>query len=1010
ILLLTFISSSDLNQPTGATIMPPPEVHNTTMKVGPKTASCATVEDMGNDSFGDSWKESLRVRRLIRNHFDIHGGYVPNHLVVEHLQSHGYSVTWGKYPFGDYITYADFTFTLPEVKHLWRKNDCVRKYGRHLVMRADDFEKPSETNVLCSNWRKWKHPIIWFKGTTDAVASQFFLKNVHVQMRKSASTLFGSTGCLRSRPNVIGELLRVMISPSPDVQRIVNWVVNEGRDPHIAVHMRMLMNRSLRAVTTVLNCIKTTIARFPKDVVRPRVVLISDTPSLISDLMPKLLGFTEVLHFEYKKFKGNISGSAQDLGFRVKDWGPAPRWVAFVDFFLASRATHAVITGAQRRVGTTYAQLIAALAAAHQLDDDLDSPTNFSFISSFQNNLLHRGLQNQVGWVGGTDYDIPNTTRHRRMEAYGGITFKLGRLTITVMPAYCKAIDIIKKDLHDFINSFFASCDMPYGANSSFFTLIPKVNNPTLITDFRPISLIGIHYKIIAKILANRLSKVIDKIVSKEQSTFIAGPFDSISWNYLDHILDSLGFGLKWRSWIKTCLSSSRASILVNGSPTSEFSINRGLRQGDPLSPFLFILVMEGLHNAFADAVERDVCDDYYLAVDGNARDWKNIHSMRFIIWIDSNRGVIAGNNTPFNYLGLPIGSNMKSIASWKMLIDHFRSEEISLEKASLKLLTLLFSKNGAGGCSLLQMIYGLKSLKLFMVMKVVLIIMAAVSSVHGLTLLDPQTSFTRKALLFIRYNRLYRLDQDKDCLIIDRIINGQWHWNWSRTNIGVRNLAFFRDMLNEISQLNIVVIEDTCVWNLGPNGTFTVKDARNIIDQKTLPSLPSTSWDKIIPRKVNIFMWRLSLDRLPHRLNLSLRGMDIPAISCSSCNVNVEYANHVFFECIIASDLWKLVYKWCEISFVQALFFEAFKDWLSSWHALKEKKYRLFIISTSVLWWLWRFRNSVTFNSQPLRKSDIFCYVRSTSFSWLHNRGNLILSWTDWLKSPLMTACLDNG
>ncbi|GKD20532.1 hypothetical protein Tco_1222235, partial [Tanacetum coccineum] len=85
---------------------------------------------------------------------------------------------------------------------------------------------------------------------------------------------------------------------------------------------------------------------------------------------------------------------------------------------------------------------------------------------------------------------------------------------------YC---DIIKKDLVDFINSFFTSCDMPYGANSSFFTLIPKVNNPTIITNFCLISLIGIHYKIIAKILANRLSKVIDKIVSKEQSVFIAG-------------------------------------------------------------------------------------------------------------------------------------------------------------------------------------------------------------------------------------------------------------------------------------------------------------------------------------------------------------------------------------------------------------------------------------------------------------------------------------------------------
>lgn len=53
----------------------------------------------------------------------------------------------------------------------------------------------------------------------------------------------------------------------------------------------------------------------------------------------------------------------------MKDWGPSPRWVAFVDFFLASRAKHAVISGAHRRVGTTYAQLIAALAAAHNLDN-----------------------------------------------------------------------------------------------------------------------------------------------------------------------------------------------------------------------------------------------------------------------------------------------------------------------------------------------------------------------------------------------------------------------------------------------------------------------------------------------------------------------------------------------------------------------------------------------------------------------------------------------------------------
>nr|GEU35692.1 hypothetical protein [Tanacetum cinerariifolium] len=170
--------------------------------------------------------------------------------------------------------------------------------------------------------------------------------------------------------------------------------------------------------------------------------------------------------------------------------------------------------------------------------------------------------------------------------------------------------------------------------------------------------------------------------------------------------------------------------------------------------------------------------------------------------------------------------------------------------------------------------------------------------------------------------------------------------WNWSRTNLGARNLSFFRDILNEIGQVNIKVSEDTCVWILGPKGTFTVKDARNLIDQK---SLPSTTLEKSIPRKVNIFIWRLSLDRIPHTLNLSLRGMDIPTISCSSCNTNVESANHIFFECTIASDMWKLVYRWCDIPFIQALSFEAFKDWFSFGMLLK-------IINTSFTLSLHRF------------------------------------------------------
>lgn len=289
---------------------------------------------------------------------------------------------------------------MKEIKHLWRQNGCLTKYGRHLVIRIDDFQKPARTNVLCSNWRVWEQPIIWFQNTTDAVAAQFFLKNVHDEMRIAASNLFGKSDDLQHRHNVFGELMRLLIFPSENIQHAVNWALKGGADPDIALHMRMLMNRSIRAVQAAFSCIRKSVENL-KLMSKPRIILVSDNPSLVKDIAPDLNQFAEVLHFDFKHFKGNISGNSNfhTLDFRTKDWGTAPRWVAFVDFFLASRAKHAVISGAHRRVGTTFAQLAAALAAANSLEEDRSSAgSNFTFLSSFQSNLLREGLKNQIGW------------------------------------------------------------------------------------------------------------------------------------------------------------------------------------------------------------------------------------------------------------------------------------------------------------------------------------------------------------------------------------------------------------------------------------------------------------------------------------------------------------------------------------------------------------------------------------------------------------------------------------
>ncbi|GKD93065.1 RNA-directed DNA polymerase, eukaryota [Tanacetum coccineum] len=92
----------------------------------------------------------------------------------------------------------------------------------------------------------------------------------------------------------------------------------------------------------------------------------------------------------------------------------------------------------------------------------------------------------------------------------------------------------------------------------------------------------------------------------------------------------------------------------------------------------------------------------------------------------------------------------------------------------------------------------------------------------------------------------------------------------------------------------------------------FSVNSSRKHIDDHTLPSLsPSTKWCKVIPKKVNIFMWRLFLDRLPNRLNLSSRSLDIDSITCPVCNSLVESSVHTFFTCGMASTVWRRIHTW---------------------------------------------------------------------------------------------------
>ncbi|GAU33843.1 hypothetical protein TSUD_393510 [Trifolium subterraneum] len=181
----------------------------------------------------------------------------------------------------------------------------------------------------------------------------------------------------------------------------------------------------------------------------------------------------------------------------------------------------------------------------------------------------------------------------------------------------------------------------PDSVNETNICLIPKCDNPTSMKDLRPISLCNVLYKMISKVLANRLKCCLDKCVSQEQSAFVEGrliidnaliaievihslkrktqgrrgglalkidiskAYDKVDWGFLRGVMTKMGFTDVWIRWVMMCVSSVNYSVLMNYDRVGPISPGRGLRQGDPLSPYLFILVTECLTALIHRAVGR---------------------------------------------------------------------------------------------------------------------------------------------------------------------------------------------------------------------------------------------------------------------------------------------------------------------------------------------------------------------------------------------------------------------
>ncbi|XP_071712395.1 uncharacterized protein [Rutidosis leptorrhynchoides] len=388
-----------------------------------------------------------------------------------------------------------------------------------------------------------------------------------------------------------------------------------------------------------------------------------------------------------------------------------------------------------------------------------------------------------------------------------------------------------------------------------------------------------------------------------------------------------MGFGSKWRDWILACLKSTSISILVNGSPTKEFNISWGVRQGDPLSPFLFILAAEGLNILAKAATEKGLFKGVEIGVDKIIvshlqyaydtifiGDWNrdNVYSIHNLLKcfelasglkVDFHKSSLFGigasleevghvatilgcqiGKLPFVYLGLPIDSKMNSIKSWDPVI-----EKIKARLLDWKMRMIIHGANGGLGVGNDKCCSSFSGTRHN--------IISAGNAIQDLHV-DFKNSFVKKigdgsttsfwneqwvgdTKLSTLFPRLYRLESLKEAVISDRIsfanTGPTFNWAWSRQPSG--------RSLNELDCLVDLIAgvpfdrdkADSWVWTLASNQQFTIKRLTNFVDEQLLQQAEQqheTIRNNLVPRKIEIFVWRVRKKRIPVRVELDKRSV----------------------------------------------------------------------------------------------------------------------------------------
>nr|GEU39708.1 RNA-directed DNA polymerase, eukaryota [Tanacetum cinerariifolium] len=569
---------------------------------------------------------------------------------------------------------------------------------------------------------------------------------------------------------------------------------------------------------------------------------------------------------------------------------------------------------------------------------------------------------NRLSLEQASDLESPVTNDEIRCAVWGcgedkspgpdGFTFDFFRKFWSIIgPDFCLAVVW-----------FFQHHSFSKGCNSSFVALIPKTNDPRFVCDYRPISLIGSLYNVVTKVLATRLSLVISDLISDVQIDFLpnrqilyrpfiinkllswcnhykqqamlfkvnfAKAYDSVRWDYLDDVLRFFGFGSKWCSWISGSLISGMAFILVNGSLTSEFQFHCGLKQGDPLAPYLFILIMESLHLSFSRVVDAGLFKGIRIG-----------SSLMISHLFYADDAVFIGKWSDNNLTRIMHILHCFSLSSGlriNILKSHLLGVGVPHEIVNNAATNL--------GCSVMttpfkKFFYGIHGED----KKITWVSWSKIRVENGFRSRFWKDRWIGDNHLCHLFQHVYALETNKDCSVAEKL-NGSVLDSFRRNaRGGVEE--------HQLAQPRLLIDPDI----------------RRFMDEFFLPKVDvATRCINYFPIKINVFAWRVWLDRLPTRTNLLRRNVSVPSLLCPTSSPGD--ISHLLYKCSLAVDVSRLIYRWWDLSWSPLVSYSEWLDWFKSIRLNSKSKDVLECVFYVSWWSIWNYRNQLLFADQSPRK-----------------------------------------